>query len=78
MSQVHKAVLGALPRGTPRSEEPTPPGPGQPWTSQVVGAGGWHPGIYYRRVRRSHKAEHLYFPRSSVLPALPLWGRGGR
>ena len=41
------------------------------------GAGGQHPGIYYRRVRRNHKAELLYFPRSSVLPALPLWGQGG-
>lgn len=33
-----QGCAGGPPRGTPRSEEPTPPGPGQPWTSQVLGA----------------------------------------
>ena len=72
---MHKAVLGALPQGTPRSEDP--PGPGQPWTSQAMGAGGRHPGTHYQRVRGSYKAGSLYFSRSSVLPALPLLGVGG-
>lgn len=72
---MHKAVLGALPQGTTRSEDAS--GSGQPWTSQAMGAEGRHPGTHYQRVRGSYKAESLYFPRSSVLPALPLSGVGG-